>query len=193
MLKHLFSLAILSGLLAAPVYAQADDALAASWGERENQAAALLADGAARRSAAKNTLAAEEARCSRKFFVNRCRHQAYQEYVTANREGMRIENEGRSIKRQLAQERILERDRERQAELVQREATLAQRAVDHRVAHDADEARRSALQADKEAKAQAGAKRKQEDMRRLEKRQAAHAARVAEKKRAAEENAAAGR
>ena len=194
LMRRLPLVCLLLASTALPLHAQtADTPESASLAERQAKAEALLAEGAAKRSAAKDALNEANRACQHKILVNPCRNRVYQEYVSANREGMRLEIEGRALQRTLTQERLQARDQQRAAELSQRSANLPQRQSERAAARQADETRRTAILADKEAQAREGAKRKAEAEKRLAERQAAHAAKVAEKKRAAEEKAKAGR
>ena len=150
-----------------------------AWQQRLEKAAELKNEGAARKAEAQRVREQAYIACNKQFFVNACRHDAHQAFVTTQREGMRIENEGKAIERLVHQEQLVAKDQQRALEAPQKTADLDARAAEL-------EAERTAL-ADKARKAEAGAQRKAEDEASLQRRQAEHAARVAEKKRAAEE------
>ena len=194
LMRRLPLVCLLLASTALPLHAQTADAPeSASLAERQAKAEALLAEGAAKRSAAKDALNEANRACQDKILVNPCRNRVYQEYVSANREGMRLEIEGRALQRTLTQERLQARDQQQALEASQRAAELPQRQATHAAEREADEARRNAILADKETKAREGIKRKAEAEKRLAQRQAAHTAKVAEKTREAEEKVKAGR
>lgn len=189
-IQHALLPAVLLALVGAVAPARAADPeptgdQQADWPRRLEQGAAMQAEGAARRAAAERALAEKNAACGRKFLVNACRDAAHQEYVTANREALRLESEGKAIERRVRQEQLAERDRQRAAEAPQHDADLKRREESTAAAQQAHDAKRAAAQADKAARAERGARRKAEDAERLRRRQAEHDARVAEKMRAA--------
>lgn len=159
----------------------------ADWQRRLEQAAAMQADGAARKAEASRLRADKQAMCARKFLVNACRNEAHQEYVTANREALRIESEGKALERQVHQEQLAEKDRQRALEAPRRDEDLHKRQAEITAEQQAQAAKKAAAQAEKAEKAERGAKRKALEAERQQRRQAEHDARVAEKKRAAEQ------
>ena len=186
-LTHLVALALAAAVL--PALAAEDTpekSQEADWHARLERAGELKADGAERKEAAKKRLAEQQALCANKFLVNDCRNRAQQEYVTATREGMKIENEGKAIERAVTREQLAERDRRTAAEAQQHAADLKNRERQVSAAHDADDARREAILVRKAARAEEGARRKAEEAKRLQQRQAEHAARIKAKEADAE-------
>lgn len=188
------AVAVLAGI---PALAPAAEDLPASsqqtdWQRRLEQGAAMQAEGAARKAEATRVRADKQALCAKKFLVNACRNAAHQEYVTASREALRIESEGKAIERQVHQEQLAEKDRQRAAEAPRREEDLQHREAEIAGEQQAQEAKRAAAQAEKADKAERGARRKAEEAERLRRRQAEHDARVAEKKRAAGQRSSGG-
>lgn len=163
-----------------PMSAQQQD-----WQQRLARGAALQADGAARKAEATRLLSEKQAACAKKFLVNPCRNQAHQEYVTASRQGLLLESEGKAIERQVHQEQLADKDRQRELDAPLRAADMQARQAEREAEIRADEEKRAARLAEKASKAEEGAKRKAEDAEKLSRRQAAHDARVAEKVRAA--------
>lgn len=158
-----------------------------AWQQRLEKAAELKNEGAARKAEAQRVREQAYIACNKQFFVNACRHDAHQAFVTTQREGLRIENEGKAMERLVHQEQLVAKDQQRALETPQKTADLDARAAELEAERTARESEREAKLADKARKAEAGAQRKAEDEASLQRRQAEHAARVAEKMRAAEE------
>lgn len=180
--------------LAAPALAAdvdgASDAQLADWAQRIDQAEALSAEGKARQEEAARMLAEKNAECARKFLVNACLKDNEREYTAAAHQAKRLDNEGAAIKRAVKQEQLNQRDAQHQADAARREAELQGRQTETTAARQAAANREAAILADKAKKATAGAQRKAADAEKLRRKQAAHAARVAEKMQKAEQRAA---
>ena len=160
-----------------------------SWDTRLERAAALQTEGKARRDAADRLYAEEDKACYSKILVNRCRDEARKRHVSEHREGKRLESEGKAIELQVKKEQreAGERQAEREAPIqaAEREARAAERAADQ-ARQDAD---RAAQAEEKARKAEEGARRRAEQDAKIREKQAAHAARQAEARQKAAENA----
>ncbi|PKO37466.1 MAG: hypothetical protein CVU33_13100 [Betaproteobacteria bacterium HGW-Betaproteobacteria-6] len=192
------SLPVVAGLIAlliAPFAASAADGAAnadqqAAWQMRLDKASALQAEGRARQEAADKVLAGKNAECATTFFINDCRNAAAREHLETTRQSRRLENEGKAMVREVKQEQARERARLSAEEAPKRAAALELRQAESMNARRAAEERVAATQAAKAAKAAEGEKRKAAQAEKLRKKQVEHAARVARKKREAEQRAA---
>jgi colicin import membrane protein len=193
-LSHCRCLALCSGLLLGlPGVAQAAPSAEqdADWKERLARAEELRSEAGRRKDAAEVLYREQEAACYRKFLVNRCRDNAYQEFLTASREAKRLENESKAIERQVKKEQYSQRDLEAAASAPERAAKLEALEVETAAARSEAEINEARTRADKERQAEEGARRKAEEAERLRKKQAEHDARVAEKMEKANAKAAA--
>ena len=163
----------------------------ADWEQRLTRAAELRRAGAERQAAADKLYEELEPTCYKKFLVNRCRDNAYRELTASTREAKRLENEGKAIERQVRKEQFSARDVEAAAMAPVREARLEALEVETAAARTEAEIDEARTRADKERKAEEGARRKAEEAERLRKKQAEHEARVAEKAQKANAKAAA--
>ena len=163
----------------------------ADWEQRLTRAAELRRAGAERQAAADKLYEELEPACYKKFLVNRCRDNAYRELTASTREAKRLENEGKAIERQVRKEQFSARDVEAAAMAPVREARLEALEVETAAARTEAEIDEARTRADKERKAEEGARRKAEEAERLRKKQAEHEARVAEKAQKANAKAAA--
>jgi len=163
----------------------------ADWEQRLTRAAELRRAGAERQAAADKLYEELEPTCYKKFLVNRCRDNAYRELTASTREAKRLENEGKAIERQVRKEQFSARDVEAAAMAPVREARLEALEVETAAARTEAEIDEARTRADKERKAEEGARRKAEEAERLRKEQAEHKARVAEKAQKANAKAAA--
>ncbi len=163
----------------------------ADWQQRLTRAAELRRAGAERQAAADRLYEAQEPACYKKFLVNRCRDNAYRELTESTREAKRLENEGKAIERQGKKEQFSVRDVEAAAMAPAREARLEALEVETAAPRTEAEIEEARTRADKERKAEEGARRKAEEAERLRKEQAEHKARVAEKAQKANAKAAA--
>jgi colicin import membrane protein len=163
----------------------------ADWEQRLTRAAELRRAGAERQAAADKLYEELEPACYKKFLVNRCRDNAYRELTASTREAKRLENEGKAIERQVRKEQFSARDVEAAAMAPAREARLEALEVETAAARTEAEIDEARTRADKERKAEEGARRKAEEAERLRKKQAEHEARVAEKAQKANAKAAA--
>ena len=163
----------------------------ADWEQRLTRAAELRRAGAERQAAADKLYEELEPTCYKKFLVNRCRDNAYRELTASTREAKRLENESKAIERQVRKEQFSARDVEAAAMAPVREARLEALEVETAAARTEAEIDEARTRADKERKAEEGARRKAEEAERLRKKQAEHEARVAEKAQKANAKAAA--
>ena len=163
----------------------------ADWEQRLTRAAELRRAGAERQAAADKLYEELEPACYKKFLVNRCRDNAYRELTALTKEAKRLENEGKAIERQVRKEQFSARDVEAAAMAPVREARLEALEVETAAARTEAEIDEARTRADKERKAEEGARRKAEEAERLRKKQAEHEARVAEKAQKANAKAAA--
>lgn len=162
---------------------------AADWEKRLARAAELRQEGARRQAEADRLYEEQEPACYRKFLVNRCRNEAYRELTESSRDARRLENEGKAIERQVKKEQLSDRDLEAAARAPEREARLQALEIETAAARTEAEIEEARTRADKERKAEEGARRKAEDAERLRKKQADHEARVAEKMQKADAKA----
>lgn len=192
------SLPVIAGLialLAVPFAALAAEDAAnaerqAAWQVRLDQASALQAEGRAQQEAADQVLAGKNAECATTFFINDCRNAASREHLESTRQARRLEIDGRAMVREVKREQALERERLSAEEAPKRAAELELRRAEAMNARRATEERVAATLAAKAAKAAEGEKRKAAEAENLRKKQAEHGARVARKKREAEQRAA---
>lgn len=171
-------------LLSPPLSAAESGASAeqqADWNLRLEKAAALTAEGEARQQEAGRLLEEKNIACRKKFLVNACLKKNDEEYMAVARQARQMSNEGKAIELQVKKEQLSDRDLRRQAEMPQREAELRERQAETAANRQATAEREAAIRADKEKKAEEGAKRKAAEAEKLRQRQAAHDARVAEK------------
>jgi colicin import membrane protein len=185
---------LLGGLLAG-VASSADQAPAtgqeADWEQRLARAAELQRSAAAGKAAAEKLLEEKSTACYRKFLVNRCLDEAQGEYLEANKDARRQNNEGKAIERQVKKEQFSAREAGWAAEMPTREAELRAREAETAAARAEAEAAAAATRASKARKAEEGAQRKAEDAERLRRKQADHEARVAAQVEKADAKAAA--
>lgn len=153
----------------------------ADWDLRLEKAAALTAEGQARQQEAGRILEEKNIACRKKFLVNACLKKNDEEYTAVARQARQMTNEGKAIELQVKKEQLSDRDLRRQAEIPQREAELRERQAETAANRQATTEREATIRADKEKKAEEGAKRKAAEAEKLRQRQAAHDARVAEK------------
>ena len=195
----LLSLALVTGLAgnvrAEPAGPSAEQQ--ADWEARLGKAKELQTAGREKREAAAQAMDAEKLACQKKFRVYDCHAEAQQRYVTAAREGRRLENEGSALERQVKKEQQADKDQRRRDEAPQRAADLQQRQAETAAEREVAEARREQRQADKEQKAAEGEKRRAAEAERRRLKQDKHERKVAEKmdkaKRREAEQAAAGK
>lgn len=151
----------------------------ADWGQRLEKAAALMADGKARQSAAEEVRGQKDGECYKRFLVNACRADVEAEYVKASREGKRLENEGKSIELQVKKEQLADKDARRRASAPEREAEMKAREAETAAERQAAEAESAATLTDKAKKAEEGTRRRAADAERQRKKREEHDARVA--------------
>jgi colicin import membrane protein len=163
----------------------------ADWEQRLTRAAELRRAGAEHQAAADKLYEELEPACYKKFLVNRCRDNVYRELTASTREAKRLENEGKTIERQVRKEQFSARDVEAAVMAPAREAKLEALEVETAAARTEAEIAEARTRADKERKAEEGARRKAEEAERLRKKQAEYEARVAEKAQKANAKAAA--
>ena len=181
--------AAMSGLAQAAPNAEQE----ADWKARLERADAMRSEADRRLDAAEALYKEQDLACYKKFLVNRCRDNAYQEFAEARRAAKRLENEGKAIERQVKKEQFSARDLEAAAAAPAREAELQAREAETAAARSQAEITEARKRAEQERQAEEGAKRKAAEAERLQKKQAEHDARVAEKmkKAAAQPEAAA--
>jgi colicin import membrane protein len=174
----------------APATAQ-EAAQEADWEQRVARAAELQRSAAAGKAAAEKVLEEKSTACYRKFLVNRCLDEAQAEYLEANKDARRLNNEGKAIERQVKKEQFSAREARWAAEMPTREAELRAREAETAAARAEAEATAAATRAAKARKAEEGAQRKAEDAERLRRKQADHEARVTAQVEKADAKAAA--
>lgn len=182
--------ALLSLLLALPLTALAADAeREAAWRERLGQAAAMQEESKAMHGAASKLLEQKNLECTKEFLVNACRNEAYQTYLKSSREARRLENDGKTLEREVKKEQAAERRQRVADEAPQRETERREREAEIATARQAAERRAENTRADKARQAVSGERRKAREAEQLRRKQAAHEARLAEKKREAAQRA----
>lgn len=189
------TIALLLGLVALPaVRAETppDPAREAEWAARLQQAGELRREGEARKAAAEQRYAEDEAACFKTLLVNRCRDEAKRRRIPEVNEARRLETEGKLKEQEVHKEQFADREARHQADAPQREADQRQHGAEAAARERETAARIDSRQRDKAQKAAEGAKRRAEREAASAKKQSDHAARVAEKQRAAEERDAAG-
>ena len=162
----------------------------AAWQERLDKAAALQAESKARQTEANQLLAERHAECATKFLINDCRNAAAREHLKTTRETRRLENAGKAIERDVKKEQRSYRDKQQAEEAPRRAADLELRQAESMNARQVSEDKIAATQASKAIQAAEGEKRKIVEAEKHRKKQADHDARVAKKKREAEQRAA---
>lgn len=184
------ALAALLTLAGSTLYAaEGADVQRDSWETRLERAAALQTEGKARRDAADRLYAEEDKACYSKILVNRCRDEARKRHVSENREGKRLESEGKAIELQVKKEQREAGERQAEREAPLKAADRAARGADYAAEQQRTEAERAAHQADKAQRAEEGVRRRAEQDAKIREKQAAHAARQAEARQKAAENA----
>ncbi|MGB4066231.1 MAG: hypothetical protein WBK19_20580 [Azonexus sp.] len=161
----------------------------AAWQMRLDKAAALQAESKARQDEADELLANRNAECATKFLINDCRNAAAREHLKTTREARRLGIDGRAIEREVKREQLSDRNRVQAEEAPHRAADLELRQAESMNARQAAEDKMVATRAAKAAKAAEGEKRKIAEAEKQRKKQADHDARVAQKKREAEQRA----
>lgn len=192
------SLSVVAGLivlLALPFAAlAAEDEVSAdqqaAWQMRLDKAATLQAESKARQDEADELLVKRNAECATKFLINDCRNAAAREHLKTTREARRMDIDGRAIEREVKREQLSDRNRVQAEEAPHRAADLELRQAESMNARQAAEDKMAATRAAKAAKAAEGEKRKIAEAEKQRKKQADHDARVAQKKREAEQRAA---
>ncbi|TXT25609.1 MAG: biopolymer transport protein TolA [Rhodocyclaceae bacterium] len=162
----------------------------AAWQMRLDKAAALQAESKARQDEADELLVKRNAECATKFLINDCRNAAAREHLKTTREARRLGIDGRAIEREVKREQLSDRNRVQAEEAPRRAADLELRQAESMNARQAAEDKMAATRAAKAAKAAEGEKRKIAEAEKQRKKQADHDARVAQKKREAEQRAA---
>ncbi len=162
----------------------------AAWQMRLDKAAALQAESKARQDEADELLTKRNAECATKFLINDCRNAAAREHLKTTREARRLGIDGRAIEREVKREQLSDRNRVQAEEAPRRAADLELRQAESMNARQAAEDKMAATRAAKAAKAAEGEKRKIAEAEKQRKKQADHDARVAQKKREAEQRAA---
>ncbi|WP_265945505.1 hypothetical protein [Dechloromonas sp. A34] len=162
----------------------------ADWQQRLDDAAALQAEARGRQVEADERLDQKKSGCFKKFRVNACLDEARSEHMAAMREVRRLENQGKAQEREVRKEQLAEKDKRRAEAERQHEADLQVRETETATALQAGAAEEAAARAAKATKAEEGVRRKAAEEEKQRKKQADHAARVAEKMRKAERPAA---
>jgi len=170
-----------------------DPAVQQDWKVRLERAAAMQAEGRLRRAEAERVLAEKDAGCASRFLVNSCRNDNQEEYMRAARQARQLENEGNAIERQVKKEQMSERDRQYRAEAPKRAADLQARQAETEAARREAEERTASILADKEKKAEAGARRKAAAAAEHQRKVREHEAKVAAKMKQAAERSATGK
>jgi colicin import membrane protein len=181
-------LAISASALAADGGTAADQS--ADWQQRLDKAAALQAEARSRRVAADQLLEDTKADCFKKFRVTACQDEARSEHQGAMREARRLENEGKALEREVRKEQLTDKDKRRAETARQHEAELKVRETETAAARQTAEAETAAALAGKARKAAEGERRKAAAEEKQRKKRADHEARIAEKSRKAERQAA---
>lgn len=162
----------------------------ADWAQRLEKAAALQAEGDARRSEAAKVLGEKNAACQKRFQVNACLKENENEYSAASRQAKHLSNEGLAMERAVRKEQLSERDALHDERAARRQAELPARQAETAAARQAAAEREAELRADRAKKAEAGLQRKAAAAEKLSQKEAAHNARVAEKMQKAQQRAA---
>lgn len=176
----LIALAGLCGSLQAA--SEPDAALVADWTRRNTNAAEMKNEARQLKDSADRVLAEKNAACQEKFQVNACLAEAHREHSAQVTEARRLDNQARAQEREVRKEQLADRDARTLAESAQRESDLQMRQVETASARAEAQQKEDELRAGKERAAVQGARRHAADAAKLEKKQAAHAAKVARKK-----------
>jgi colicin import membrane protein len=186
------SLAACLILLALPAFAvPADEELGsaeqrADWAQRLDQAKVLAGEGKSRRAAAAKIRKDKDAECPKRFQVNACLKENQNEYMLVERQADRLENDGLAIERGVRKEQLQLKDARHEADSARRAAELPGREAETAAVRQEATTREADNRAAKARKAEAGEQRKAAAAENLRQRQAAHAARVAEKMKKAQ-------
>ena len=183
--RSLSVVAFLIALSSFPGVAQADfvptEEQTADWNRRLESADELQKKGMRQQLEADKVLKEKQLRCFEKFQVNACNDEARLEHAQKTHEARRVENEGKSLQRQVTKEQLSAKDANYVAEADARAANLKAREAETAAEQARSEANRAAQLAEKEKQAAEGAKRRAEDAEKLRQKQAKHAAKVAKK------------
>lgn len=156
------------------------------WQERMERAEKLQAQGRARREEAEAQFASQRAVCETRFFVTACIEDARRSMLENTRAGRSTENTGLALAREVRKEQQLDRERRLGATQPARDADRATRAAAIESAQAQDEFRRREVLDDKASRAAEGGQRKQQDEARVARKLSEHAAKLNERRRAAE-------
>lgn len=162
----------------------------ADWQQRLDQAAALQAEARQRQAEADGLLETKSVECRKKFLVNSCLESASREHVVASREARRLENQGKAMQREVKKEQLNDKDKRRAEEAPAHQAEMALRKSEVAAERQAADEQAAANKAAKEKKAAEGASRKAAEAEKHRRKVEEHEARVAAKKREAEQRAA---
>jgi colicin import membrane protein len=168
---------------------EADAARQAAWNERLSAAAAMQAESKVKQGAAKQLLEQKNLDCTHRFLVNACRDEAYRGYLKSVRENRRLENDGKALEREVKKEQAAERQKRVAEAAPERAAERQEREVETAEARRASEEKAETTRAGKVQKSAEGVRHKAVEAEKLQRKQAAHEARVAEKKKQAERHA----
>lgn len=178
--------ALLSLWLALPAVALAADAgREAAWQERLSRAAAMQEESRNLQGAASQRLEQKKLDCDNGFLVNACRDEAYQTYLKSRREALRLENDGKSLEREVKKEQAAERRQRIADEAPQREAARRTGEAETLAARQAAERKAEKTRSDKLRKAASGERRKSREAEQLRRKQVEHDVRVAKAKQKA--------
>lgn len=153
----------------------------ADWTQRLARARELADDADAREKAAKQRRTDKDAECPARFRVNACYDENRREYSAVVNEARRLDNQAKAIEREVRREQLNVKEIRREADSARREAELPEREAQTAAARQKAAERESAVRADKAQRAEVGQQRRAAEDERLRQKQAAHAARVAEK------------
>jgi colicin import membrane protein len=176
----LIALGGLCGLVQAA--SEPDAAQVADWGQRNANAAELKNEARQLKDSADRVFAEKSVACQEKFQVNACLAEAHKEHSAQLTEARRLDNQAKAQEREVRKEQLADRDARNLAEAGQREADLKRRQADITATRAEAQKNEDELRAAKEKEAVLGARRHAADAERVQKKQAAHAAKVTRKK-----------
>ena len=179
---------ILLGLISAPLSAEEEIGTPeqrADWAQRLEKARVMSAEADAREQEAAQLRAGKDAACPQRFRVNACYEENRDNYTRVAREVRRLDNEARTLEREVRREQAREKEIRREADAARHVAGLPEREAETSAARQKAADREAAIRADKAQKAEIGLQRKAAETDKLRQKQAAHDARVAEKLRKA--------
>ena len=185
------SLSVVAGLIGSllALTAHADEA---DWQARLARAKQMQTEAQQQRKAADADLAVREQACHEKFAVNDCLNDARRAHREVARGAQLLENDGKTIERQVRKEQLRDKEAQRAREAPQRDAERAAKGEAAAAEQAATQQRIADKQAEKAAQAKSGAARRARDAERQRQKQEKHQQEVAKRKAKAERRAAEG-